>query len=36
MTSILKSGETGQFVTLQTSCTQPAYLGPEEAKALLR
>jgi predicted dehydrogenase len=36
MTSILKSGETGQFITLQTSCTQPAYLGPDEAKALLR
>ncbi len=36
MTSILKSGETGQFINLQTTCTQPAYLGPEEAKALLR
>lgn len=36
MTSLLKSGETGQFITLQTSCTQPAFLGPEEAKALLR
>jgi predicted dehydrogenase len=36
MTSILKSGETGQFITLQTNCTQPAYLGPDEAKALLR
>jgi predicted dehydrogenase len=36
MTSILKSGESGQFITLQTNCTQPAYLGPEEAKALLR
>lgn len=35
MTSILKSGETGQFITLQTSCTQPAYLGPQEAMALL-
>ena len=34
MTSILKSGETGEFITLQTNCTQPAYLGPDEAKAL--
>ncbi|PZU85813.1 MAG: oxidoreductase [Shinella sp.] len=36
MTSILKSGETGEFVTLATSCTQPAALGIEEAHALLR
>lgn len=36
MTSLLKSGETGAFITLQTSCTQPAYLGPDEARALLR
>jgi predicted dehydrogenase len=36
MTACLKSGETGQFVTLQTTCTRPAALGPEEAAALLR
>ncbi|WP_454745824.1 Gfo/Idh/MocA family protein [Ciceribacter selenitireducens] len=36
MTAILKSGETGQFVTLSTTCTQPAALGIEEAQALLR
>ncbi len=36
MTSILKSGETGEFVTLSTTCTQPAALGIEEAQALLR
>ncbi|WP_027489156.1 Gfo/Idh/MocA family protein [Allorhizobium undicola] len=36
MTSILKSGETGQFVTLSTTCTQPAALGVEEALALLK
>ncbi|ATN34502.1 oxidoreductase [Rhizobium sp. ACO-34A] len=36
MTSILKSGETGEFVTLSTTCTQPAALGIEEAHALLR
>lgn len=36
MTSILKSGETGEFVTLSTTCTQPAPLGIEEAHALLR
>ncbi len=36
MTAILESGETGQFVTLSTTCTQPAALGIEEAQALLR
>ncbi len=36
MTAALRSGEIGEFITLQTTCTQPAYLGPEEAKALLR
>ena len=35
MTACLLSGETGQFVTLQTSCTRPAALGLEEAAALL-
>ena len=35
MTSILKSGETGQFVTLTTTCTRPAALGIAEACALL-
>ena len=35
MTSILKSGETGQFITLTTSCTRPAALGIAEARALL-
>ncbi|MVA23481.1 Gfo/Idh/MocA family oxidoreductase [Agrobacterium vitis] len=36
MTAILKSGETGEFITLSTTCTQPAALGVEEARALLR
>ncbi|NKN37815.1 Gfo/Idh/MocA family oxidoreductase [Agrobacterium sp. a22-2] len=36
MVSILKSGETGEFVTLSTTCTQPAALGVDEARALLR
>jgi predicted dehydrogenase len=36
MTACLKSGETGEFVTLTTTCTRPAALGPEEAQALLR
>ncbi|MBA3041857.1 MAG: Gfo/Idh/MocA family oxidoreductase [Alphaproteobacteria bacterium] len=36
MTAILRSGETGQFVMLSTTCTQPAALGIEEAQALLR
>jgi predicted dehydrogenase len=35
MTAALKSGETGQFVTMQTTCTRPAALGPSEARALL-
>jgi predicted dehydrogenase len=35
MTSILKSGESGKFVTLQTTCERPAALGVDEAKALL-
>ena len=35
MTACLKSGETGQFVTLQTTCTRPAALGIAEAQALL-
>lgn len=35
MTSILKSGETGQFVTLTTTCTRPEALGIAEARALL-
>jgi len=36
MTSILRSGETGQFVELSTTCTRPAALGIDEAKALLK
>ena len=35
MTAVLKSGETGQFVTLQTTCTRPAALSPAEAQVLL-
>jgi predicted dehydrogenase len=36
MTSILKSGEEGRFVDLTTTCTQPAALGIEDARALLK
>lgn len=36
MTSILKSGAEGRFIELSTTCTQPAALGIEEARALLR
>jgi predicted dehydrogenase len=36
MTACLKSGETGKFVTLTTTCTRPAALSPAEARALLR
>ena len=35
MTACLTSGETGQFVTLTTTCTRPAALSPDEARALL-
>ena len=36
MTAIMKSGETGRFVTLKSTCKRPAYLGPDEARALLK
>ncbi len=36
MTGCIKSGETGQFVAMTTSCTRPAALGIAEAQALLR
>jgi predicted dehydrogenase len=36
MTACLTSGETGGFVTLTTTCTRPAALSPDEARALLR
>ena len=35
MTAVLKSGETGQFVTLTTTCERPEPLRPEAAAALL-
>ncbi|SPF77442.1 Gfo/Idh/MocA family protein [Pseudoprimorskyibacter insulae] len=35
MTSILKSGETGQFIEMTTTCDRPAALGLDEAKDLL-
>lgn len=35
MTSILKSGETGSFVDLSTTCERPEALGIAEAKALM-
>lgn len=35
MLACLTSGETGEFVTLTTSCTRPAALGLDEARALL-
>ena len=36
MTAIMKSGETGKFVTLKSTCTRPKALGVDEAKALLK
>lgn len=35
MAAVLQSGEAGSFVTMRTTCTQPAPLGPTEARALL-
>ena len=35
MTGILKSGEAGKFVEMQTTCERPAAVGIKEAKALL-
>jgi hypothetical protein len=35
MTSILRSGETGQFVELRTTCARPEPLDPDAARALL-
>jgi predicted dehydrogenase len=36
MTSLLKAGESGQVLTLSTTCERPLALGPEEARALLK
>ncbi|WP_417684102.1 Gfo/Idh/MocA family protein [Roseibium sp.] len=36
MTSILKSGETGNFIDISTPCERPAALGRDEAAAMLR
>ena len=36
MTSTLRAGETGQVITLSTTCERPAPLGPDEARAMLR
>ena len=36
MTSILKSGETGAFVDMTTTCDRPAPLAPQDAQALLK
>lgn len=36
MVSILKSGETGSFIELSTTCTRPDALGIAEAQALLK
>lgn len=35
MTSILKSGETGEFVELTTTCERPAALSPSDARKLM-
>lgn len=35
MTGILRSGEEGRFVEMQTTCERPAALGPKDAEAML-
>ena len=35
MTGILKSGETGKFVAMQTTCERPEALSPAQARAML-
>jgi hypothetical protein len=34
--AIMASGQSGKFVTLKSTCKRPAYLGPDEARALLK
>ncbi|SMQ63509.1 Predicted dehydrogenase [Devosia lucknowensis] len=36
MTGLLKAGETGEVLTLQTTCERPRALGIDEARALLK
>ena len=36
MTGLLRSGETGQFVDMTTSCARPAPLPPDAAAAMMR
>jgi hypothetical protein len=36
MTSLLKAGESGQVLTLSTTCERPLALSPQDAQALLR
>lgn len=36
MSSLLKAGESGQVLTLSTTCERPAALSPAEAQALLK
>lgn len=36
LTGLLKAGETGEVLTLTTTCERPLALGPDEAQALLK
>ena len=36
LTGLLKAGETGEVLTLTTTCERPLALGPDEARALLK
>jgi predicted dehydrogenase len=35
LTAIMQSGGAGRFITLSTTCTQPAHLGVKEAKGMM-
>lgn len=35
LTSVIKSGETGEFITMSTTCERPATVTPAEARALM-
>lgn len=35
MTSILKAGDTREWVEMTTTCERPAYIGPDEAKSMM-
>lgn len=35
MTAVLEAGETGQVMAMKTRCERPAFMGPDQARALM-